>query len=46
MHSHRVSKKYFLIFNFMYFFAVLVKILNIHDIIFFRNDICVVSELD
>ena len=47
MHSHRVSKKYFLNFNFMYFFAVLVSnILNVHDMIFFRNDICVVSELD
>ena len=46
MHSHCVSKKYFLNFNFMYFFALLVNILNIHDMIFFRNDICVVSELD
>ena len=31
MHSHCVSKKYFLNFNFMYFFAVLVNILNVHD---------------
>ena len=46
MHSHHVSKKYFLNFNFLYFFAVLVNILNVHDMIFFRNDICVVSELD
>ena len=46
MHSNHVSKKYFLICNFMYFFAVLVKILNVRDMIFFRKDICVVSELD
>ena len=45
MHSHHVSKKYFLIFNFINFFAMFVKILNVRDMILFRRDICVVSEL-